>query len=190
MAEQTRRDWVLSIAAGTGLAWASERPPALPPGVYLPSRDDLSHALMNVDAGYVKHGLLFFNASELATLRQLTALMLGEDSGSEVVQEVCQWIDLRLSDAAAVREAEVHVPPLYKKLMRASDNTNDEQLYREGLKPRPDEQYLNSISETEFFKLLKSDVIRGFYTSHTGLKELDYKGNAYYAKSPGCEKQR
>ena len=190
MAERTRRDWVISIAAGTGVAWASERPPALPPGVYLPSKDDLSHALMNVDAVYVKHGLLFFTAPEFASLRQLTALMLGENSSSAIVQEVCEWIDLRLSDAAAVREAEAHVPPLYKKLMRATDETNDEQIYREGLRKSPDQQYLNSISETEFFKILKGDVIRGFYTSRTGLKELDYKGNAYYAKSPGCEKQR
>ena len=48
MADQTRRDWVISIASGAGVAWASDRPPALPPGVYLPSKDNLSHALMNV----------------------------------------------------------------------------------------------------------------------------------------------
>lgn len=37
-----------------------------------------------------------------------------------------------------------------------------------------------------FFRQLKSDVISGFYTSRTGLKELDYKGNRFYAESPGC----
>ena len=36
------------------------------------------------------------------------------------------------------------------------------------------------------FHLIKSEVIRGFYTSQAGLKELDYKGNAFYAESPGC----
>jgi Gluconate 2-dehydrogenase subunit 3 len=41
---------------------------------------------------------------------------------------------------------------------------------------------------TRFFKFLKSEVIRGYYTSQAGLKELDYKGNAFYARSPGCSK--
>jgi Gluconate 2-dehydrogenase subunit 3 len=36
------------------------------------------------------------------------------------------------------------------------------------------------------FKFIKSEVIRGFYTSDRGLKELDFKGNAFYARSPGC----
>lgn len=36
------------------------------------------------------------------------------------------------------------------------------------------------------FSFLKAESIRGFYTSRIGLKELDYKGNAFYGKSPGC----
>jgi hypothetical protein len=39
----------------------------------------------------------------------------------------------------------------------------------------------------QFFKLIRSEVIRGFYTSKVGLKELDYKGNGFYAASPGCK---
>src|SRR5438270_655404 len=39
---------------------------------------------------------------------------------------------------------------------------------------------------TQFFELMKREAIRGFYTSRAGLKELDYRGNAYYARSPGC----
>ena len=39
---------------------------------------------------------------------------------------------------------------------------------------------------TRFFELIKSEVIRGFYTSQAGLKELGYTGNAFYAESPGC----
>ncbi|HUI43683.1 MAG TPA: gluconate 2-dehydrogenase subunit 3 family protein [Terriglobia bacterium] len=38
-----------------------------------------------------------------------------------------------------------------------------------------------------FFDLVKREVIRGYYTSRAGLAELDYKGNAFYAESPGCE---
>ena len=39
---------------------------------------------------------------------------------------------------------------------------------------------------TRLFDFLKAETIRGFYTSEIGLKELDVKGNAYYARSPGC----
>lgn len=39
---------------------------------------------------------------------------------------------------------------------------------------------------TRFYDLLKVESIRGFYTSRRGLKELDFKGNSYYAESPGC----
>lgn len=58
-------------------------------------------------------------------------------------------------------------------------------------------EMLNSISDgraspqtehagTRFFEYMKREVTRGFYTSPTGLKEIDYKGNAFYARSPGC----
>ncbi len=39
---------------------------------------------------------------------------------------------------------------------------------------------------TRFFAFLKAETIRGYYTSRAGLKELDFKGNAFYARSPGC----
>lgn len=42
---------------------------------------------------------------------------------------------------------------------------------------------------TRFFAFIKAETIRGFYTSRTGLKELDYKGNGFYASSPGCKNQ-
>ena len=40
---------------------------------------------------------------------------------------------------------------------------------------------------TLFFAYLKERVIDGFYTSRTGLDELGYRGNAFYASPPGCE---
>jgi Gluconate 2-dehydrogenase subunit 3 len=43
-------------------------------------------------------------------------------------------------------------------------------------------------SGTRFFKLMKAEVVRGFYTSPIGLKELDFKGNGFYARSPGCNR--
>jgi len=39
----------------------------------------------------------------------------------------------------------------------------------------------------KFFEITRAEAIRGYYTSAAGLKELDYKGNAYYTDSPGCE---
>lgn len=39
---------------------------------------------------------------------------------------------------------------------------------------------------TRLFAFLKRETVRGFYTSRVGLKELDYKGNAFYVECPGC----
>lgn len=39
-----------------------------------------------------------------------------------------------------------------------------------------------------FHDLLRRETIRGYYTSRWGLKELDYKGNAYHVQCPGCER--
>ena len=39
---------------------------------------------------------------------------------------------------------------------------------------------------TRFFRQFKDDVISCFYTSRTGLKELDDKANRFYGESPGC----
>jgi len=39
----------------------------------------------------------------------------------------------------------------------------------------------------KFFEIARAQAIRGYYTSAAGLQELDYKGNAYYGDSPGCE---
>jgi len=49
---------------------------------------------------------------------------------------------------------------------------------------RPDNSTQNP--GTRFFSVIKAEVICGFYTSRTGLKELDYKGNDFYGECPGC----
>jgi len=38
----------------------------------------------------------------------------------------------------------------------------------------------------KLYNLARTEAIRGYYTSAEGLKELDYRGNAYYGDSPGC----
>ena len=40
--------------------------------------------------------------------------------------------------------------------------------------------------EHKFFELIRREAIRGYYTSAEGLKELAYRGNAYYGECPGC----
>jgi len=56
-------------------------------------------------------------------------------------------------------------------------------------------EFVNSVVKTnsdgdlhKFFDLARAEAIRGYYTSAAGLKELDYRGNAYYGECPGCEK--
>jgi Gluconate 2-dehydrogenase subunit 3 len=39
----------------------------------------------------------------------------------------------------------------------------------------------------KFHEIARAEAIRGYYTTAAGLDELDYKGNAYYSESPGCE---
>ncbi|HEV3275869.1 MAG TPA: gluconate 2-dehydrogenase subunit 3 family protein [Terriglobia bacterium] len=58
-------------------------------------------------------------------------------------------------------------------LQKLSQSSGESQPKAEGAGPR-------------FFRLLKGQVIEGYYTSQAGLKELDYPGNAFHGESPGC----
>jgi len=49
---------------------------------------------------------------------------------------------------------------------------------------RPDKSAVHAGSL--LFDFLKTESIRGFYTSRLGLKEFNYQGNAFYGTSPGC----
>jgi len=44
-------------------------------------------------------------------------------------------------------------------------------------------------AERKFYELTRTETIRGYYTSATGLEDLDYRGNAYYGDCPGCERK-
>jgi gluconate 2-dehydrogenase gamma chain len=37
-----------------------------------------------------------------------------------------------------------------------------------------------------FFRLIRRYTVMGYYTSHVGLKELDYPGLEFYSQSPAC----
>src|SRR5215831_3312971 len=50
---------------------------------------------------------------------------------------------------------------------------------------RPDPATSNA--GTRLFAFLKAEAIRAYYTSRSGLKELNYTGNSFYGQSPGCQ---
>jgi hypothetical protein len=252
MTDQTRRSWMVTIsqaAVGLGLSGSTQAhtqpPQQLPPGLYLPSSDHLSHALMSTEEFHpVPPGCptdyivprtgpfnpLFFSASEFAVIRRLTGLLLGEVSTHDendhqgAAQDVAEWIDLRVWSAGGVREAALRIHPLYRDLavayhgsakvrqLEISDPANtcreglawinataQAQHSREFLALETEQQVsmLDSVSDeradkklhnsgTRLFDFLKTETAKGFYTSRAGLKELDFKGNAFYARSPGC----
>jgi Gluconate 2-dehydrogenase subunit 3 len=62
-----------------------------------------------------------------------------------------------------------------------------------GLSPAQQSEVLGLLGNSEdtvlrkFFELIREQTIRGYYTTPEGLRELDYKGNAYYGECPGCD---
>src|SRR5712692_6425622 len=101
------------------------------------------------------------------------------------------------------------------KAVEEIENSDPEKTYREGIKWMTEEserrfgkgflaltveqqtELLKSASDdrpekelenpgSRFFYSIKKELVRGFYTSRAGLNELGYKGNTFYAESPGC----
>lgn len=266
----SRREWLLRLGEtallvgfsgemGEAKLGASPAPAsspadlALPPGLYEPSNDHLSHALSSdaklhpIPAGsatdYVRAASgpfqpEFLKPPEFQTVRRIVELIIGGGTASSgadaadgqrdtgTADEVAKWIDLRLSQAAAVQEAAQQLSPDHKALAAAYygsgrvevlESDDSQKTYREGLRwleeqsqrryhtsflsidPGQQLELLRVISDhrpdksqesagTRFFVWIKGETIRGYYTSQTGLKELDYRGNAFYAEPPGCER--
>ncbi|MGI8959518.1 MAG: gluconate 2-dehydrogenase subunit 3 family protein [Bryobacteraceae bacterium] len=252
--ELTRRLWILGVgetALGLGFAGVVEARPSelvtLPPGLYQPLTNHLGHALESAGrfhsippdspTDYVTPKTrpfepLFFSPAEFAVILRLTELILGQgpepgnNGRASVIEEVAEWIDLRVFSSAGTREAAAALDPSHRAVMVAYHETGTvreietfdaQKVCRDGLAWLQDEsrvrhkaeflgigendqlEILGVISDervnksvektpgTRFFELIKSEVIRGFYTSQAGLKELDFKGNAFYARSPGCK---
>jgi len=274
-----RREWLLRLGEtaflmGFSGTWGEAKPEALPaevsshsgaelpPGLYEPSNDHLSHALSSdarfhsIPAGsatdYVRPRTgrfqpEFLTSQEFQTVRRIIELIIGVGAAlpaaatvgnsetvsqvgsaarSDGVDEVAEWIDLRLSQAPAVRKAAERLAPDHRALAVAyygssrveELETHDAQkTWRDGLRwleEQSHQRYRNSFLSirqdqqlellrvmsddrpdksqenggTRFFVWIKGETIRGYYTSQAGLKELDYRGNAFYAEQPGCEK--
>ena len=264
-----RREWLLRLGEtaflmGFSGALGEARPQAstaavsthadvvLPPGLYEPSNDHLSHALSSdaklhpIPAGsptdYVRpsNGPFrpeFLTPQEFQTVRRVVELIIGDGASSSgtdaadrqrdtgTADEVAEWIDLSLSQAAAVREAAQQLAPDHRALAAAYygshrveelETGDSQKTCRDGLRWLEEQsqrrhhtlflsmdqgQQLALIREvsddrsdqaqenagTRFFVWIKGETIRGYYTSQAGLKELDYRGNAFYAEPPGCE---
>jgi hypothetical protein len=225
---QTRRQWLLQLGGGAVLAgWSGIDLTAaeLPPGVYEPSRDHLGHALAghpvapggDTELVQVRTGTFqpaFLQPGQYRTMVQLVAIILGETPDTAIVHEIAEWIDLTVSESAAVRATARTLAPPHRTLaihhygaesVRKLEEFDAQKVVREGLAwletnefGRLDAQQQLALvhriadsktenSGTHFFAYLKERVIDGFYTSRAGLDELGYRGNAFYASPPGCE---
>ena len=101
---------------------------------------------------------------------------------------------------SAVRELETaHPDTLARGGIRALRDLSSKLYGRDFLHLADAEQFdlLRTSAKAEpetpvhkFFELIRTEAIRGYYTSAEGLEELDYRGNAYYGQSPGCEAKR
>jgi hypothetical protein len=212
----------------------------LPPGLYEPSEDHMTHALASDDRYYPipadsetdfvrpLNGSFqpqFFSSAEFRVVKRLVASVLGESEGSSeaggMISEVAGWIDLEVFNSAAVREAALGLSPQHRavavayygeKAVQELETQELQMIWRDGLEwlskesnhrwgkaflDTPEASQLEILKSlngrqeaenagTRLFVLLKNQVVHGFYTSQRGLKELDYKGNAFYAACPGC----
>jgi hypothetical protein len=162
-----RREWLLRLGEtaflmGFSGALGEARPEALqgdvsshssaelPPGLYEPSNDHLSHALSSdarfhpIPAGsatdYVRprsgpYQPEFLTPQEYQTVRRIVELIIGEGAvavrsadpvppgsaarSDDAADEIAEWIDLRLAQAPAVREAAERLAPDHRALAAA-----------------------------------------------------------------------
>ena len=158
--ELTRRQWLLRLGHSvvlTGFSGAvceieiqaltvtparASADQALPPGLYLPSPDHLSHVLVaderfhsrvagsETDYAQPRTRPLqpqFFSPDEFAVVRRLVELILGEGStpqadhpkgkaAESASEEVAEWIDMVTFNAKAVREAARRLTPEQRTL--------------------------------------------------------------------------
>lgn len=97
-----------------------------------------------------------------------------------------------------VRELETNNPQSVARVgLRALHDFSNKLYSRDFLQLSETEQIdlMKTISKAEpgtsahkFFTQARTQAIRGYYTSPEGLRELDYRGNAYYGECPGCDR--
>ena len=120
----TRRRWLMQLGGGVVLAGCAGDLDAaeLPPGVYEASREHLGHALAGhpvapggetelVELRAAAFQPAFFSRDQYQNILRLTAVLLGETPEAPVVREIGEWIDLTVSEGAAVRTAALALSP-------------------------------------------------------------------------------
>jgi hypothetical protein len=225
----TRRAWLLRLGELTALAGfagvpdeaapVSSQASQLPPGLYEPSLDHLMHRRLLESRGQIAAGSEtdfvgprrepyrpeFFSPAEFQTVTRLVELILGDPAPApETIAEVAGWIDLTVSQSAAVRRAAQALTPAHRTIavhhlgkahVEELETQDLQAICREGLARLADFgslekqrqlDLLSSMSGGRFLAFIKAETIRGYYTSRDGLAELDYQGNSFYADCPGC----
>jgi hypothetical protein len=138
---------------------------------------------------------LFFNAHQNETVIILSELIIpATDTPGAKAAKVNEFIDLMLSEEGSAAKKE------FLRGLAWMDKKSQE-LYGVDFKDATPQQQtallvtLSSGKNTtledqlgvEFFNMIKSYTINGYYTSEIGLiKELGYKGNSYLDEFPGC----
>jgi hypothetical protein len=217
--ELSRRRWLLRVgetvvlSGFSGIDLKAADSAALPPGLYGPSLNHLTHVMKTNSAEPVQPVTpQFFNKTDFEVVQHITGLLLGENSATHPVPEIAQWIDLLVSRSADVQRLARSLPPPQRKLaldffgqhaVAELEQADVQPLCRSGLErlrhqsflALPEAEQIARLEQMEkdkdaFFFWIKARVIEGFYTSREGLKELDYKGNSFYSESPGCDHQK
>jgi hypothetical protein len=248
----TRRAWLLRLGEVTALAGVAGLVPdlaaamtltvqdaaaGLPPGLYDPSIEHLTHVLAARHAPLVPSGAetdfavprqgpfrpLFFSRHQLDVVTRLVEVLLGSVD-PRALSETIAWLDLRLQSDAGIRHAARNLDPSHRALAIAYygearvvelESVDWQAIARTGLNLL--EQHSRERFGSEFLGLagtaqtdlvweitrmppesplgrcylfLRREAIRGYFTSQAGLKEIDYKGNAFYGACPGCESRR
>lgn len=244
--ELTRRQWLLRLGEMVALAGVSglipetvllhaqADQPALPPGLYSPSADDLVHALSmhklvvpppGSETDYALPSSSpfhpqFFTEQEFRIVTRFAEIILG-NVDADALSQASQWIDLWFQSSAKVRAAARQLDPQHRALAVAFfgetsvselETADPAAVARAGLaalRKLTIEKYKKEFSDlgaveqsemvrgiaigepdtslTKFYKLVRDETIRGYYTSAAGLKELNYQGNAYHPSCPGCD---
>jgi gluconate 2-dehydrogenase gamma chain len=135
----------------------------------------------------------FFTANEYATVERLAEMIIPSDGAPGAHEAgVSEFIDFMVSSDPGIQYRfrygltwlDAHSERLAGKPFRElSDEQQNEALrplaYHEHGRPGEEEG-------RDFFKLMREYTVMGFYTSRTGLEQLDYPGLKFYSESPGC----
>jgi len=158
----------------------------------------------------------FFSPGELRIVRHIVGLLLGDiPNGGDLVAEVASWIDLTVYDSAEVRATANTMTAPHRTLaiayygeaaVRELETSDIQEICRQGLRAlaqddeRSTDEGLRSLmtrhldgrevagkdAVAAFLSLLRKRTFEGYYTSRQGLRELDFRGNSFYAAWPGC----